>query len=63
MLGRIVSVTALALPLPLAGLPSRANSRPAGNTGCLTVDLEPDRCARVSEWYGERGMVKTFTVE
>lgn len=35
----------------------------AGNTGYLTVDLEPGRYAWVSEWYADRGMVKTFTVE
>lgn len=36
---------------------------PAGATGYMTVDLEPGRYAWVSEGYGDRGMVKEFTVE
>lgn len=34
----------------------------AGDTGYLTVELEPGRYAWVSEGYGERGMVEEFTV-
>lgn len=35
----------------------------AGNTGYLTVTLEPGRYAWVSEGYGHRGMVEEFTVQ
>lgn len=34
----------------------------AGNTGYMTVELEPGRYAWVSEGYAERGMVEEFTV-
>lgn len=36
---------------------------PAGNTGYVTVDLEPGRYAWVSESYGARGMVEEFTID
>lgn len=35
----------------------------AGKTGYMTVDLTPGRYAWISEGYGSRGMVKTFTIE
>lgn len=35
----------------------------AGKTGYMTVDLQPGNYVWVSEGYGSRGMVETFTVE
>lgn len=36
---------------------------PAGSTGYITVELTPGNYAWVSEGYGNRGMVETFTIE
>lgn len=35
----------------------------AGMTGYITVDLQPGNYAWISEGYGSRGMVQTFTVQ
>ena len=55
-------VDALRSPAPVEFL-GGAEEVPPGQATFLTVNLEPGRYAWISEGYGDRGMVKEFTIQ